>query len=184
VLRSTARCRLPRPDREVLSITDLGTDHDASPELALIDSTLRERLARTSPGPAPVRVPYAADASPEVKPGSRRIRLTALVVSALLVAIGGAWYLIARTGSPAKGSAPAANPRVFAWAPVAGIRTYAVEIRRTGDVIFAGRTTEPRLTLKFTLSRGTYQWYVWPIRPGSRLHEPAAIVAASFRVAR
>ena len=182
MLRSTARCRLPRPDREVLRITTLETDHDASPELALIDSTLRERLARASP--APVRVPYTAEAPPEVTPGSRRVRLAALVVSALLVAVGGAWYLIARTGSPTKGSAPAAAPRVFAWAPVAGIRRYAVEIRRSGVVIFAARTTEPRLTLKFTLSRGTYQWYVWPVRPGSRLHEPAAIVAASFRVAR
>jgi hypothetical protein len=201
VLLSNAHCRLPRPDREVLSITALETNPDtgladddaASPELALIDSTLRERLARASPMPPAVRAPeVAAEAPASAVPHPRRIRLTALVVVALLVAVGGAWYLLARGGSPATPAAAAA-PRVFAWAPVAGIRAYAVEIRRGGVVIYAARTTEPRLRMParwvrrgstFTLARGSYQWYVWPIRPGSQFHEPSAIVAASFRVAR
>jgi hypothetical protein len=76
---------------------------------------------------------------------------------------------------------------------VSGVLAYAFEVRRDGIVIYAARTAHPRLQvparwkrrgITFALSRGTYQWYVWPVPQGSRLHEPSAIVAASFRVDR
>src|SRR3954471_9784746 len=88
-LPSTAHCRLPRPDRESLSITALDTNSDAgiadddaaSPELALIDSPLRGRLARASPPPPVLSAPEVATEAPaKVAPHPRRVRLTAVVV--------------------------------------------------------------------------------------------------------
>jgi len=201
VLPSIARCRLPRPDREVLSITALDTNREtgltdddaASPELALVDSKLRERLAQAPPVPPPAPAPRPAPDVVRPAPRSRprhRLRIAVLLSLALLAAGGSAWYWLARPGSPATRSAAAA-PRVFAWAAVRGVSAYDLEIRRNGVVIYAARTARPRLQMParwvrngttMTLAAGTYQWYVWPVLRGSQIHEPAAIVAASFRV--
>jgi hypothetical protein len=193
----TAPCRLLRPDREIHGITALETDSDtgmadddaASPELALIDSTLRERLARAmSAPPAEHDSLVLAEAPSQVR--RHPVRFAVFIVAALLVAGGIASYRLVRPGPSATTPATSA-PRVFAWAPAAGALAYAFEIRRDGVVIYAARTTRTRVQVPirwarrgttFTLSRGAYRWYVWPVSHDSRLHEPAALVAASFRV--
>src|SRR4051794_20953833 len=143
------------------------------------------------PAPAPERAPLVV---PEAPPQERRprLRVAVLIAAALLVAGWITWYRLVRPGPSAAPPATAA-PRGFAWAPMSDVFAYAFEIRRGGGLIYGARTTRTRIRLPvrwvrlrttFTLSRGTYQWYVWPVRQGSRLHEPAAIVAASFRVNR
>lgn len=83
-----------------------------------------------------------------------------------------------------------APARVFAWAPVAGARSYRVSFYRGTRLVYSHVTTSPRLVLrarwtfggrKHRMRRGTYRWYVWPVLgPERRLGK--AVVQATYRV--
>jgi hypothetical protein len=71
---------------------------------------------------------------------------------------------------PAAGSV-VHGPPLLAWAKVAGASYYNVQIFRRGRKIFSAWPTRPRLRLSrswnfegraYRLTRGTYQWRVWP----------------------
>ena len=86
---------------------------------------------------------------------------------------------------------PPSQARTFSWAPAAEAVAYSVTFYRDGDVVFAQRTREPRLTLPpswsyggrvHTLRAGTYRWVVWPILDADGRRASKAIVAASMVV--
>jgi DNA-directed RNA polymerase specialized sigma24 family protein len=86
---------------------------------------------------------------------------------------------------------PPSQARTFSWPPAADAVAYAVTFYRDGDVVFAQRTLEPRLTLPpswryggrvHTLREGTYRWVVWPILGADGRRASKAIVAASMVV--
>ncbi len=86
---------------------------------------------------------------------------------------------------------PPSQARTFSWAPAADAVAYSVTFYRDGDVVFAQRTREPRLTLPpswsyggrvHTLRAGTYRWVVWPILGADGRRASKAIVAASMVV--
>jgi hypothetical protein len=71
---------------------------------------------------------------------------------------------------PAAGSVVHGSP-LLAWAKVAGASYYNVQVFRRGRKIFSAWPRRPRLRLSrswifqgrtYRLSRGTYQWRVWP----------------------
>jgi hypothetical protein len=176
-----------------------------SPELALVDTDLRERLAAV-PAPAAVAesAPEVADhrraTAPEPRRRRGRVRV-GLTLAAALAACG----VVAAAGFGVFASTPPAEPtgalpfaagprgRDFAWAPAARAVGYDVEIRRRGAVIYSASTTEPRLHLPnrwmhaggaVTLSAGTYTWYVWPVvGTGATRARGPAIVATTFTIA-
>jgi hypothetical protein len=92
-------------------------------------------------------------------------------------------------GRARKPAPPAAQPRRFAWAPIAGSSGYRVELYRGSERIFAGGTTRAQIVIPGTwksggrvhrLVPGEYRWYVWPIVDGERA--PTAIVQATLTV--
>lgn len=103
------------------------------------------------------------------------------------VSSGGA----ARSPAPRPGasSAPAAQTRRFAWAPVDGATGYHVELFRGADRVLAQETKEPVLELGSSwryqgktvqLTPGTYRWYVWPVTKSGRATE--AVVQAKLDI--
>jgi hypothetical protein len=67
--------------------------------------------------------------------------------------------------------------RRFVWRGEDGASAYHIEFFRGAKLVFRGRTSKPELTVPPTwklggrrqrFSRGTYQWYVWPIVDGQR----------------
>lgn len=172
-------------------------DDVASPELALVDSALRERLLERDPVRPPwevdiARVSYTPPPSKRRR-STRRISLVILAAVIALVASVIAFQRLTRTAaSSTTGTSPAitSSGHVLAWAPVAGAAAYDVEIRRGSNVVYSTRTlaTHVRVPAHWqrgsrsrVLSPGTYHWYVWPLTAtGSR--QSAAIVATTFVV--
>ncbi len=183
-----------------------------SPELALIDSTLRQRLVHSEPAggtelvqPSEEIAETAGHAGSGSGGRSFPVRLVALLATLISVA-GAGWYWIDRAGvvgagrpttraasarHGADGAAIAQSARVFSWAPVAGVSKYDVQLRRGGAVIFSIRTATSQIRVParwnrggktFTLSAGTYRWYVWPIAPGTGTRRAAAVVSTTFVV--
>jgi hypothetical protein len=135
-----------------------------SPELALVDPELRERLALrdTAPEDAPQAPTGSADAAPPRTQGRRQRRILLAVTAAVLVAVGVAFAAIRadrHANGPASSSAPASRStdlgvsaaprsegaksadnssgRDFAWAPARGAVRYQVEIVRNGRVVYS-----------------------------------------------
>jgi len=140
-----------------------------SPELVLIDSSLRERLVLKD-SQVEAEVPNvssagAAEAGGEGGPFTRRRTLTAAVLLAAAVTAGVGITLLltghrstpAHTSVPAVSTAsrpsPSTSPRIgspgrdFAWAPVKGASRYDVQIRRAGRVIYSSTTSAPRVRI-------------------------------------
>lgn len=93
-----------------------------------------------------------------------------------------------RSGRPPK-RASRLQARRFAWAPIDGASAYQVEFFRGSRRVFAGKTTHAQLTLParwklegrpWSLSPGTYRWYVWPIVAG--LRSTTAVVRSNLVV--
>jgi hypothetical protein len=96
--------------------------------------------------------------------------------------------------TPARSEKTPSQPspgRTFAWAPAEGAQVYEVQFFRGTRRVFAGRVHGTRLELpaswnyegtRESLARGSYRWYVWPIRRGQRARQP--VVQATFAVAR
>ena len=183
--RGRASSRLAAP----LEFVGVSTPEDqVSPELALVDSGLREQ--QPAAGPA-----GSLDAAPRARRSRRRRRSRLGVVLVLLVAIlvaGVAAAVLIRHANTSTSAAPV--PRDFAWAPVAGARAYDVEIRRGESIVYSTRTTAPHVRVParwtrggqtFSLTPGTYQWYVWPLeRSGTGVRRGPAVVATTFAVGR
>jgi hypothetical protein len=144
-------------------------DDPISPELVLIDSSLRERLvledAYVEAEVPEVSSAGAADIRGEGGPFTRRRTLTAavLLVAAVTVGVGITLLLtghrstsahrsvpVVSTASP---SSPTTSPRIgsagrdFAWAPVKGASRYDVQIRRAGKIIYSATTSAPRVRI-------------------------------------
>jgi len=169
-------------------------EEPVSPELALVDSGLRGRLA-THEGTATEEgagEPSSAGASRSRRSRRSRVGIVLLLLLAVVVAAVAAAVLIRRADTSASTPAPVA--RNFAWAPVKGATAYVVEIRRDGAVVYTARPTAARVTVparwqrgarSFALTPGTYQWDVWPVRrSGTGDRRGPAVVATTFRVGR
>jgi len=185
-----------------LSSIGCGVNSDpVSPELALVDSTLRARLLEDE-APSlggPVAAPTVATEVP-TRRTRRRGRWAALVVGiAVVAAAGTAWYSLsgsnasAPQGTSARFVPPGVAPstRTFAWAPVRGVSAYDVEILRAGAIVYSVRTNAPRIQVTAhgghgtLLTPGEYQWYVWPVlRKGGKSRHGRAIVASTFTITR
>jgi len=186
-------------------------DDPVSPELALVDSSLRDRLildVAASNAQPPTPIPPSPP-EPATKKGKRTRRILAgaalLLTAAIAVAVGFRIVTEHRKDSPrstvstqaplspSPSAAGAPTGRNFVWAPVREASRYAVEIRRNNNIIYAATTSLPHVTVPsrwkrdgrtIVLSPGTYQWYVWPVTgSGAHSRRGAAIVAASFSVA-
>jgi hypothetical protein len=161
-----------------------------SPELALVDTDLRARLAAV-PGPPEAPPPVAVDdPAPEVaghrratapKPRRRRghVRVGLAFAAALaacgVVAAAGFGVFVSTPPAETTGAAAptvaipqpsAASPggRDFAWAPAAQAVGYDVEILRGGAVLYSKSTTAPRLHLS---NRWTYAGRAITLSPGT-----------------
>jgi hypothetical protein len=97
----------------------------------------------------------------------------------------------ARPRTPSPSSGAAAQPRRFAWVPVAGATGYHVELFRGRALIFRRETTRPEILIRRSwrfngrrqaLRPGAYRWYVWPRVNGRRNAE--AVVQAELVVSR
>ena len=155
------------------------SDDPVSPELALVDSTLRERIAMDEQAQAS----EAVQAPPEVGPAvetdvstgqaieRRRSRrfvggvVAVLVLAAAVVAAIALVEMSRRDAAPVPAptvathsstTAPASGPsaRNFAWAPVQGASEYDVEIRRNGKVLYAATTSVPHVKVPAQWERG------------------------------
>jgi hypothetical protein len=91
-------------------------------------------------------------------------------------------------GSSTGAAAPKPEAKTFAWVPARGARSYVVEFKGPGGVIYLSRTSHARLQLpalwtfrgrRHALRPGTYHWYVWPIR-GS--HRGRATVSSTLKI--
>ncbi len=95
----------------------------------------------------------------------------------------------ASTPPAAKQADSAAEPRKFAWAPVAGAVAYRFELFRGSQQVLRATTKSAAFELGSTwrhrghaeeLSAGSYRWYVWPILPSGAASE--AVVQARLTV--
>jgi hypothetical protein len=182
-----------------------------SPELALVDTDLRDRLVSVPDPPQAPRPAVVAEIEPEPVVRHRatarealrrrrgfRVGLALAAVLAVCGVVAAAGFGVFASTPPAEttGALPiAAGPRGrdFAWAPAARAVGYDVEIRHNGAVLYSASTTEPRLHLPnrwthaggaVTLSPGTYTWYVWPVAgTGATRARGPAIVATTFTIA-
>lgn len=180
-----------------------------SPELALIDSSIRERLVAKDPteAPTPATLPSAPDE--EIFPATRRRgrhRILVGLVALAVVAFAATAIYIHRersvaepgiaAGPPHSGGTPStATPsagRAFAWAPVVNATSYDVAILSDGKTVYRETTSVPRLTVParwsqngkmVSLTAGTYQWFVWPVFGSGAAHRRGApVVATTFNV--
>jgi hypothetical protein len=191
----------------------------ASPELALVDPALRARLVVREMFFAElsgVERPVAARSA-----GARRLLVGVGLAAALSAAAAAGVYaalllpagpegvrVLARSAStpnapvPSRVAAahaaaspaqPASSGRTFAWAPVAGARSYVLEVVRSGDLVYTRTTSATNVRVparwrrageSLTLSPGRYTWYVWPVfGHGGGEHRGAAAVAATLEIA-
>jgi hypothetical protein len=186
-------------------------DEPVSPELALVDSRLRDRLALEEAGEetqstAAVHLP-AADTPGGGAATGRHSRFLIRGAAALLavVALAAAGLLLAEQSGT--GAAPAEVPtapsgqstasnesaaagRDFSWAPVPGASVYDVQIRRDGVIVYSAATSGAYVRIParwrmgkrtMTLSPGAYQWYVWPLRQAGG-RRGSAVVASTFEI--
>lgn len=187
-------------------------DDAVSPELALVDATIRDRLIEEDEGPSedrveePIRGADGSEANPPTKRRRGRVVVGAAVLAAVVAVVAAGIRLQASGGGASRAEtstttttptavSPAASRstgRNFAWAPVRGASEYDVEIRRNSGVVYTATTSAPHVTVpaqwvragrKLELSPGTYSWYVWPVlTDGSRRRRGAAVVATTFVV--
>ena len=184
-------------------------DEHVSPELALVDSSLRGDLTAnlehgdTTPAPAEVETaavqPPAAPA--RARPRRRRGRTVIVVLLVLTAAaaafiLAGSGRLFGHDGGSSSGSttAPAAAPapRTFSWAPSAGASAYDFEIVRDGAIIYSTRTNEARVVVPARWTRGSttqslgpgsYRWYVWAVHgTGAASRRGPAIVSSAIEI--
>ena len=112
-----------------------------------------------------------------------------------LVAVLGARAVDVRhllPGSSKGAAAPKPEAKTFAWVPARGARSYVVEFKGPGGVIYLSRTSHARLKLpalwtfrgrRHALRPGTYHWYVWPVvRTSHGLHRARASVSSKLTI--
>ena len=158
-----------RRSRAVVAAPVAVPDDPISPELVLVDSSLRERLAlknlQVEAEVPDVSSTGAAEAGGERGPFTHRRTLTAavLLVAAVAAGVGITLFVVGHRATPAHRSTPAvstaspASPttsprtgsagRDFAWAPVKGASRYDVQIRRAGKIIYSTTTSAPRVRI-------------------------------------
>ena len=144
-------------------------DDPISPELVLIDSSLRERLvlkdSQVEAEVPDVSSTGAAEAGGEGGPFTRRRTLTAavLLIAAVAAGVGLTLFLSGHRSTPAHRSFRLSrqrprphrqtSPRIgsagrdFAWAPVKGASRYDVQIRRAGKIIYSATTSAPHVRI-------------------------------------
>ena len=155
------------------------SDDPVSPELALVDSTLRERIAMDEQAQAAEATQAPLHIGPAVETGAstgqalerRRPRrfvggVVALLVLAAVVVAAIALVEMSRRDaapvhaatvavhSPTTAAASGPSARNFAWAPVQGASEYDVEIRRNGEVLYSGMTSVPHVRVPAQWERG------------------------------
>jgi len=185
-------------------------DDPVSPELALVDSALRDRLSLdTEAAQATVEEPQPtpdADGRHDRKGETHRryrrfvvasvILVAAAIVAALAVAHvdehGGSGAARATTTATLSPSTAAGEHRSvgrdFAWAPVRGASGYDVEIQRNGEIVYATRTSVAHLTvpLRWKLGGPTRSLspgtYRWYVWPVVRGRRGPAVVATTFQL--
>jgi hypothetical protein len=145
-------------------------DDPISPELALVDSSIRERLAEEPVVLTPIDEPapsasYTDDGDSTRRGGRRRLRVVVWAALFVLVAVAAAGVYVLRerpidhgaktaelpaTTVPSTGATPTATTalgRAFAWAPAAHASSYDVAILRGGNVVYSQGTSEPHVVV-------------------------------------
>jgi hypothetical protein len=189
----------------------LALGEPVSPELALVDSSIRERLVAGNTSDAgtpetPALSPSASKDEVVARGGRRRGRQIVVGLTALVVAAVAATtiYTHRERSLTAPGAGPGrASPdgpsdgtrssgRAFAWAPVANVSSYKVAILKNDKIVYSEATSVPRLTVPthwrrggrtLSLTPGTYEWYVWPVfRSGNTDRRGPPVVATTFSI--
>lgn len=104
----------------------------------------------------------------------RSTRALRYAACGLVLAVAGLFLVRAFHSRATHGTTNSQNveAQTFAWVPVQAAKSYKVQFRHDGRVIYSSRTRQPRLRLRarwtyrahrYALHAGVYQWYVWPI---------------------
>jgi hypothetical protein len=148
--------------------TGTSLEEPISPELALVDSSIRERLVEDPVDVMPLDESTAtpSDAGDEAAPPRARRRRRKGVAASVVLAVGAAataGVYIARdveathdgpTATPTTATAPPGGTtstvttpvgRAFAWAPVANATSYDVAILKGGRIVYDDSTSVPRI---------------------------------------
>jgi hypothetical protein len=169
------------------------SDDPVSPELALVDPSLRDRLILEQVVTEDEAGEFgrASDVTAGVDGGWSPQRRRTIVVAAAVVltvaaiCLGVALFMThgrdaaapdaskaAASASPTASLKGGPGGRDFAWAPVKGALRYDIQIRRAGEIVYSTTTSVPHVRIPgrwqrrgrtFLLSSGTYRWYVWPV---------------------
>ena len=214
-----ARARAALPDPGWLSPRKVVLPERADAVRAMSQSRSLQ-LPITVPAPEPVAPVHEPDVgsveqdAEAPRPSRRRHRwprlatATALVAAIPTVATVGAEIGPRTAFAPTSEAAPlvagdrttpqleappdaAAQPQVFAWAPVRDARGYEFQLFRGRTLVFRARVAAPRLTVpgrwhaqgrRQQLDPGTYRWYVWPVSRGTGKRAAKAVVSAQLVV--
>jgi hypothetical protein len=170
-----------------------------SPELVLVDLTLRRVVLQYPPAELPRWAAQPTASVSAALPASRRSSWRSQVlVAAAAAAVTAAIVIVPAGASPTPSTprsvvAPAhALPRTFVWVASPGATAYRFALYRGSKVVFEATTSEHQLTLPGswrqqgelrTLRPGHYRWYVWALnRTDARLKGKRTLVQATLEV--
>ena len=180
-----------------------GGHEPISPELVLVDPTLRRLLLHHPPAQIPQgTTPPTAEVVPLAAPEPRSRRASwrshvlvaaaaAAVTAAVVITPGGATPTPPAPQRAVTHPTPIAAPRTFAWVASPGAAGYRFVLYRGDEVVFTAATPEHQLMLpsswsdhgvRRTLRSGDYRWYVWGLDAVGRRQGARALVQATLEV--